>query len=56
MTTPLAAVKLGSTTIITGGGVVTGQSPLLLVQPNKPILKNKIKMQYFIDALIKFIY
>ena len=57
MTTPLAAVKLGSTTT-TGGfgvGVGAGLSPPLL-QPRKPILKNKIKMQYFIDALIKFIY
>lgn len=57
MTTPLAAVKLGSTTT-TGGvgvGVGAGLSPPLL-QPKMPMLNTKIKMQYFIDALNKFMY
>ena len=50
------ALKTDITTTTGGGvGVGAGLSPPLL-QPRKPILKNKIKMQYFIDALIKFIY
>jgi hypothetical protein len=55
MITPLVAVKLGSTTTTGGFGVGAGLSPPLL-QPKRPMLKTKNKMQYFMGALIKFIH
>jgi hypothetical protein len=52
MTTPLAAVKLGSTTT-TGGGFGAGVSPPLL-HPKKPTLKTKIKILHLISIVLKF--